>query len=62
VSYDEWLRAWTAGSAYAGGQEHERGRLLPGTRADLVILHGELDPDDPPRVAETWVDGERRYP
>jgi predicted amidohydrolase YtcJ len=62
VGYEEWLRYWTAGSAYAGGQEDERGRLVPGARADLVILDGELDPDRPPTVAETWVAGRRRHP
>ncbi|MDQ3943875.1 MAG: amidohydrolase [Actinomycetota bacterium] len=62
LGYGEWLRAWTAGSAYAGGQEDERGRLIPGARADLVILDGDLDPDHPPTVAETWVAGRRRHP
>jgi len=61
LGYEDWLRAWTAGSAYAGGQEHERGRLIPGLRADLVILDGDLDADDPPTVAETWVAGRRCY-
>ncbi|HEY3239399.1 MAG TPA: amidohydrolase family protein, partial [Acidimicrobiia bacterium] len=62
LGYGEWLRAWTAGSAYAGGQEDERGRLIPGARADLVILNGDLDPDDPPTVAQTWVAGRRLHP
>ena len=30
LSYEEWLRLYTAGAAYAGGQEHERGTLTPG--------------------------------
>lgn len=61
LAYEDWLRAWTAGSAYAGGQEHERGRLIPGLRADLVILDGALDHDHPPTVSETWVAGRRCY-
>jgi predicted amidohydrolase YtcJ len=61
LTYEDWLRAWTAGSAYAGGQEHERGRLRPGLRADLVILNGALDPAHPPAVSETWVAGRRCY-
>jgi predicted amidohydrolase YtcJ len=61
VSYEDWLRAYSAGAAYAGGQEHERGTLTPGKRADLVVLEGPLDPEHPPRVAETWVGGERVY-
>lgn len=61
LGYEEWLRAYTIGAAYAGGQEHERGSLTPGKRADLVVLEGTLDPAAPPRVAETWVGGRRVY-
>jgi predicted amidohydrolase YtcJ len=61
VPYEDWLRAYTAGAAYAGGQEDERGRLAPGLRADLVVLDGALDAANPPRVAETWIAGERVY-
>jgi predicted amidohydrolase YtcJ len=57
VSYEHWLRAYTAGAAYAGGQESERGALAPGLRADLVVLDGELDAHHPPRVSEVWVGG-----
>jgi predicted amidohydrolase YtcJ len=57
LSYEDWLRAYTAGAAYAGGQEHERGTLTPGKRADLVVLDGALDPAHPPRVVQTWVGG-----
>ncbi len=59
--YETWLRAYTAGAAYAGGQEHERGQLRPGLQADLVVLDGPLDAEDPPRVAETWVAGTRVF-
>jgi predicted amidohydrolase YtcJ len=63
LPFEDWLRAYTAGAAYAGGQEHERGRLVPGLRADLVVLDGAtgaaFDADDPPRVVETWVSGAR---
>ena len=61
LDYEDWLRAATIGAATVGGQEHERGSLHPGKRADLVILDGELDAGTPPTVAETWVDGERVY-
>jgi predicted amidohydrolase YtcJ len=61
VSYEDWLRAYTAGAAYAGGQETERGSLAPGLRADLVVLDGELDADDPPTVAQTWIGGRLVY-
>jgi len=62
VPYDEWLYAYTAGAAYAGGQERERGRLGPGLRADLVVLDGALDGEAPPSVSETWVAGARAFP
>jgi len=61
VAYEDWMCAYTAGAAYAGGQEQERGSLTPGKRADLVVLEGRLDPLHPPRVAETWVGGLRVY-
>ena len=38
VPFDDWLAAYTRGAAFAGGQEHERGSLTPGKRADLVVL------------------------
>jgi predicted amidohydrolase YtcJ len=61
LAYEDWLRAYTAGAAYAGGQEDERGTLTPGKRADLVVLDGALDRESPPRVVQTWVAGERVY-
>jgi len=52
---------YTAGAAYAGGQERERGTLTPGERADLVVLEGSLDPEHPPRAVQTWVGGALAY-
>ena len=59
LAYEDWLHAFTAGAAWAGGQEEERGMLRPGLRADFAVLEGELDPTDPPRVVETWIGGDR---
>ncbi len=61
MPFDRWLQIFTAGAAFAGGQENERGMLKKGLVADLVILEGELDPKNPPVVAETWKDGVRVY-
>ena len=61
LGYEEWLRAYTAGAAHAGGQENERGTLSPGKRADFTVLEGRLDPLCPPRVAQTWIAGELVY-
>ena len=55
VPFDDWLAAYTRGAAYAGGQEHERGSLTPGKRADLVVLDRA---DAGARVLETWIGGE----
>ena len=61
MPFVEWLRIYTAGSAFAGGQENERGMLKIGMVADLVLLKGELDPEHPPIVDETWKDGRLVY-
>ncbi|WP_304910296.1 amidohydrolase [Methanocorpusculum sp.] len=61
LPFEEWLRMYTAGGAWAGGQENERGMLKGGLVADLVILAGELDPQNPPVVDETWKDGRIVY-
>jgi predicted amidohydrolase YtcJ len=61
LPYETWLHAYTAGAAFAGGQEGERGRLAPGLQADLVVLDGPLDAESPPSVDETWVAGARVF-
>ncbi len=61
VAFDDWLRAYTAGAALAGGQEGERGRLAPGLRADLVVLAGRGRRGVAPTVDETWVGGVRVF-
>ncbi len=53
----EWLRAYSAGAAYAGGQEAERGTLTPGKRADLVVLDGPIEGEHPGTVHQTWIGG-----
>jgi predicted amidohydrolase YtcJ len=55
VPFEDWLAAYTRGAAFAGGQEHERGTITPGKRADLVVLdRAEVGA----RVLETWIGGE----
>jgi predicted amidohydrolase YtcJ len=46
VAFDDALRLYTTGAAFAAGEEHEKGSLSPGKLADLVVLA-----DDPARVA-----------
>lgn len=59
---EDWLRAYTAGAAHAGGQEDERGAIAPGMRADLVILSDIHGSDLTDAVEQTWVDGRCVYP
>jgi len=56
-----WLHAYTAGAAYAGGQETERGSIRAGLRADLVILAAHHEPDGAGIVDETWIGGARVF-
>jgi predicted amidohydrolase YtcJ len=56
LPFEEWLTAYTRGAAFAGGQEHERGSLTPGKRADLVVLDRA---DAGAVVLETWIGGTR---
>lgn len=58
VPFEDWLAAYTRGAAFAGGQEHERGTITPGKRADLVVLDHA---DAGARVLETWIGGECAY-
>jgi len=61
VPVADWLRAYTAGAAFAGGQEHERGSLRPGLRADLVELAPTSTGAAPFRGTATWIDGRRGF-
>jgi predicted amidohydrolase YtcJ len=58
VPFDDRLAAYTRGAAFAGGQEHERGTIAPGRRADFVVLdRAEVGA----RVLETWIGGQRAF-
>jgi hypothetical protein len=51
----EALRAYTVGPAFAAGQEHSRGCLLPGFPADLVVLDRDITRIAPMRIEDTEV-------
>ena len=67
IGLREALRAATVYGAYQYGEEREKGRLLPGLRADLTLAEGDLTlgPEAWPhggRILGTWKDGVRIYP
>lgn len=51
---DRWsaLAAYGVGAAHAAGQEAELGTLMPGCRADLVVLDGDLAALPDPKLGE----------
>jgi predicted amidohydrolase YtcJ len=52
VTVEEALRGYTAGSAYAEFAEGEKGRLVPGYLADLVVLSEDSFAVEPERLEE----------
>jgi predicted amidohydrolase YtcJ len=66
VSREQALAAYTAGAAYAGFADGRFGRLVPGERADFLVLDGDPLMANPAdlrriRVLETWIGGEKVY-
>lgn len=66
VTAAEALHAFTAGAAYASGEERSRGYLLPGYPADFVVLDQDVTRIAPSRIYDTRVlatvlDGTVRY-
>jgi predicted amidohydrolase YtcJ len=66
ISVGEALEAYTAGAAYAAGEETRSGRLTPGHRADFVVLDrsilaGPAEVLLQTRVESTIVGGELVY-
>lgn len=62
----EALRGFTADAAWAGFDEDKVGRLVPGLRADFVVLAADplTVPDsqiDDLKIRSTWVDGKPVY-
>lgn len=66
LSIAETLRAYTYGSAYSCGREHELGTLEPGKLADIVVVNKNLFTVDPEEILDakvmiTVVDGKIVY-
>jgi predicted amidohydrolase YtcJ len=63
ITREEALSAYTAGGAYAEGEERQKGRLAPGLAADLAVLSQDVLTVDAPLLPATTslltiVDGE----
>lgn len=63
LTREQALTAYTAGGAYAEGEEHRKGRLAPGFAADLAVLSQDVLTIPPPQLPATtsvltMVDGE----
>ncbi|MEM6857309.1 MAG: amidohydrolase family protein [Pseudomonadota bacterium] len=64
VSRTEALKAYTADPAYAGFAEGRYGRLVPGERADFLLVDRDPFLSSPEQIRETqihevWVDGRK---
>ncbi|MEO1487855.1 MAG: amidohydrolase [Pseudomonadota bacterium] len=64
VSREQALRAYTADAAYAGFGEGRFGRLIPGERADFLLVDRDLmlaSPSDirATQISEVWIGGEK---
>jgi len=55
ITVEEALRAYTAGDAYGIFAERERGKLVPGYRADLVLLDQDLTRIQPETIDQVKV-------
>ncbi len=55
ISVEEAVRAYTVGSAFAEFQENEKGTIVPGKLADIVILSRDIFQIDPKEVEKVKV-------
>ncbi len=49
------LWGYTLGAAYAGGEEHEKGSLIPGKLGDAIVLREDLLTLSPDKIRENGV-------
>ena len=55
ITVEEALRAYTAGSAFAGFQENEVGQIAVGKLADVVVLEKDITKIPPETIGATKV-------
>ena len=56
ISVAEAVHAFTLGSAYASGEEHDKGSLEPGKLADMAVLSADIFAIDPVQIEQAKVD------
>ena len=66
LSFEQALRAFTRGAAYAGFAESKIGSLEPGKWADFILVDRDVSKVDPQALArtlviETWVAGKKLW-
>jgi len=66
LTIQEAIEAYTMGSAYAEFQENQKGSVVPGKLADLVLLSDDVLTIDPVKIRDvkvlkTWVGGRLVY-
>jgi predicted amidohydrolase YtcJ len=55
LSLTQALESYTIAGAYAGFEEQIKGSITPGKLADLVVLNGDLESDEPRKILKTRV-------
>ena len=55
ITVDDALRAYTTGGAYASFQEGEKGSLVPGKLADLVVIDRDITKVPPETIREARI-------
>lgn len=55
ISLDACIEAYTAGSAYAEFQENQKGRLVPGQLADIIVLSADITQIPAAQILKTEV-------
>jgi predicted amidohydrolase YtcJ len=55
ISLDACIEAYTAGSAYAEFQESQKGRLVPGQLADIIVLSADITQIPAAQILKTEV-------
>ena len=56
ITVEEAVRAYTSGAAYAGFEEHYKGRLAAGYLADFVVLSEDVFAIDAVRIRDVKVE------